>query len=589
MRLRAALLLTIAMAALPAAAQIPGFGKASEPPAPAPPERQETYTDITPRGAVYDFLMSARRTDYVRAAKHLDLSGVPEPERATEGPVLARRLKTILDHTLWVEIDQISDRPDGKLDDGLPPDIERIGAIQSSNGPVELMLHRVPGGMGADEWKFSQSLVDRIPALNAEFGYGWLGEHVPDRLRRMRVLGIEAWQAIGILVLIVFSYAVGWIVSKTLKTLLVPLAKRTRTPIDDRLLETTRRPARWAAALITLAASVTFLDLSLKATLWVDRALVAFAFVTAIVIVSAIVDAFASTARERLEREGQRSGAGVVSIVSRVVKALLACVAIIGILQALGFNVTGLLAGLGIGGIALALAAQKTVENLFGGLSIMADKPVKIGDYCRFGNQTGWIEDFGFRSTRIRTPERSILSVPNAEFSTLQIENLSDRDRIRFGSTIGLRYETTPDQMRGLLIDLRRLFIGHPKVGADLLRIRLVDFAPSALSVEIQAYIMTADMAEYYAIREDLLLRIMEVVAANGTGFAFPSHTMYVARDGGLDDGPARASEKAVQELRAVGKLPFPDFTPAETGELTDRLDYPPEGSSSAIPPVTPS
>jgi len=219
----------------------------------------------------------------------------------------------------------------------------------------------------------------------------------------------------------------------------------------------------------------------------------------------------------------------------------------------------------------------------------MADKPVKIGDFCRFGSQSGWVEDFGFRSTRIRTLERTVISVPNAEFSSVQIENLSERDRIRFSATINLRYETSPDQLRAVLAELRKLFIGHPKIATDLLRIRFVQFGPASLDIEIQSYVMTADVNEFYAIREDLLLRIMDLVAASGTVFAFPSQTIYMARDGGLDPGKAARAEEQVRALRAARKLPFPDFPPAEVEELSDRLDYPPEGSSTAPPPVTPS
>jgi MscS family membrane protein len=331
------------------------------------------------------------------------------------------------------------------------------------------------------------------------------------------------------------------------------------------------------------------LQLSIFAQSWMHRLLIALAFVTAIVLVGAIAEAFAQATRERLEREGQKSGAGVVGVVNRIVKALLACVALIGILQALGFNVTGLLAGLGIGGIALALAAQKTVENLIGGLMVMTDKPVKIGDFCQFGTRSGWVEDVGFRSTRIRTLDRSVVSIPNAEFSNIQIENLSDRDRIRFFTTINLRYETTADQLRATLVELRKLFIGHPKIAADPLRIRLVGFGASSLDVEIQSYVMTTDPNEFSAIREDLLLRIMDIVAAIGTGFAFPSQTVYMAKDGGPDADKTRASEERIRALRNDGRLPFPDFTKTETGELSDRLDYPPEGSSTALPPVTPS
>jgi MscS family membrane protein len=371
-----------------------------------------------------------------------------------------------------------------------------------------------------------------------------------------------------------------------LVSVLRPLVQRTRARFDDRLVESMHRPFRWTLWTVILAVGVYQLHISLRAAAWIDRLLLAFAFVAAVRIVAAFSEAWARAACEKLEREGHRSGAGVVNVINRVVKALLGCIAIIGLLQAFGFNVTGLLAGLGIGGVAIALAAQKTIENLFGGLTVMADKPVRIGDFCRFGDKSGWVEDIGFRSTRIRTLERTLLSVPNAEFSTVQIENLADRDRMRLFATLSLRYETTPDQLRAVLVSLRRILIGHPKVAADLLRVRFAAFAASSLDLEVNAYVTTADAAEFQAIREDLYLRFMEAVAEAGTGFAFPSQTVYLSRDRGLDPERARAAEAAIQVLRSERKLPFPDYSAQELQALTDRLDYPPDGSSSALPPL---
>jgi MscS family membrane protein len=591
---RAAVLAAAALSAGMALAQIPGLSKPSAAPSAAPSpslpaDSPATYADNTPRGALYHFIMSARRVDYVAAATHLDLSDIPDAERAEQGPILARHLKVVLDRNLWFDFDKISDRPEGDLADGLPPNAELLGSIQSTSGPVEVVMRRIREGQDTTVWKFSRSLVARIPALYDEFGQGWLGDHVPERLHRMRAWNLEAWQAIGLLILVVLVWLVGWVGSSALARFAKTIVRSRRTRWDVSHVDTIRRPVRWAIGLVLLVVALPGLHLSLRASLWIDRLVAALAFVTAIILVASIADAFAQATRERLEREGQKSGAGVVSFVNRIVKVLLACIAGIGILQALGFNVTGLLAGLGIGGIAVALAAQKTIENLFGGLTLMADKPVKLGDFCRFGDKSGWVENIGFRSTRVRTLDRTVISVPNSEFSSVQIENLSERDRIRLFATIGLRYETTADQLRAVLVELRKLFLGHPRVAADMLRIRFIGFGASSLDIEIQSYVMTADPSEFYAIREDLLLRMMDVVAASGSGFAFPSRTIYMAKDDGLDPAGTRASEERIRALRAQGKLPFPDFPPDEAGALTDRLDYPPEGSSSAIPPVTPS
>jgi MscS family membrane protein len=361
-----------------------------------------------------------------------------------------------------------------------------------------------------------------------------------------------------------------------------PIVTRSATRVDNKLLAILPRPVRWTLMLTIIWALLPAIDITKRASAWLHPGLVAFAFVTLMFYAAAAAEAMAQAARERFQREGQGSGAGVVDVTMRMVRILLVVIAATGLLHIFGFNVTTIIAGLGIGGIAIALAAQKTIENLFGGLTLMADKPVRIGDYCRFGTQEGWVEDIGLRSTRVRTPFRTVISVPNSVFSSVELENLAARDRMRFFTTINLRYETTPDQMRHVLAGLRALFLSHPRVGRELLRIRFAKLGAASLDIEINAYIMTPDVDEFLAIREDLLLRVMEVVSAAGTGFAFPSQTIYMARDPGLDAAQVRRAEEATRALRAQGALPFPDFTPKEKEAFADTLDYPPEGSSTA-------
>lgn len=164
----------------------------------------------------------------------------------------------------------------------------------------------------------------------------------------------------------------------------------------------------------------------------------------------------------------------------------------------------------------------------------LPDDVERIGDYCRFGTQEGWVEDIGLRSTRVRTPARTVISIPNSVFSSVDIENLTSRDRMRFFTTLNLRYETTPDQLREVLLQLRALLGGHPKVGSELLRVRFTAFGPSSLNIDLNAYILTASIDEFLEIRESLLLQIMELVSKAGSGFAFPSQTVYMTRDQGL-------------------------------------------------------
>ena len=232
--------------------------------------------------------------------------------------------------------------------------------------------------------------------------------------------------------------------------------------------------------------------------------------------------------RQRAALAGRMGTGSLMILGERMLKAAIVVLAVFSGMGTLGFNLSAPLAGLGIGGIAIAFAAQKTLENLFGGVSILGDEVIRIGDTCRFGDRVGTVEDISLRSTRIRTPERTELSIPNGSMATMNIENLTRRDKILFTTKLGLRCETSSDQMRYVLVQVRRLLYEHPKVQTQGARSRFVAFDASALTMEIFCYILTRDDSEFLAIREDLLLRIMDIVNAAGTGFAFPSQTVYL-------------------------------------------------------------
>lgn len=280
--------------------------------------------------------------------------------------------------------------------------------------------------------------------------------------------------------------------------------------------------------------------------------------------------------------------AHLVDLVSRVVGLIAVCAILLVGSNHLGLPLLGVIASLGVGGLALALAAQPTIENLIGSLNLYADRPVAVGDFCRYGDREGVVESIGLRSTRLRGRDRTVTTIPNSAFSKAQIINYSQRDRHLVRATIGLRYETTPEQMRFVLAELRRMLLAHPRVKAKDLRVRFAGFGAHSLDVEIYAYVETPKWPEYLAIREDIYLRVIDVVEAAGTGFAFPSQTMYMAKDDGLDPDRVRAAESAVDEWREGAQLPFPDFAPQEIKQLRGTLEYPPRGSAVGKPPERP-
>ena len=284
--------------------------------------------------------------------------------------------------------------------------------------------------------------------------------------------------------------------------------------------------------------------------------------------------------------------ASLLRLVARSVGLVAALVLLFWVLNQLGVPVAGLVTGAGVGGIAIALAAKSTLENFMGALNLFADRPVRVGDLCRYDDDStpGWrplgkIESIGLRSTKVRHLDRSLITIPNADFAQLKIVNLGECDRMLLTATLGLRYETTDDQLRFLLASLRELLHAHPCAihsAEEPVRVRFVGFGDFSLNVAIRVYLRTTSYNEYLAMQEDILLRAKKLVEQAGTGFAFPSSTVYLGRDGGLDLERQKRAEKQVREWASEQVLPFPEFAEKYRRSITDTLDYPPEGSPDA-------
>ena len=248
--------------------------------------------------------------------------------------------------------------------------------------------------------------------------------------------------------------------------------------------------------------------------------------------------------------------------------------------QAIGIPIMSILAGLGIGGLAVALALRPTLENLVGGVMLYVDRPVRVGDFCSFGEQMGTVEGIGARSTTLRALDRSLISVPNAQFADMEIVNFANCDQMLVNETIGVRYETTPDQLRYLLVKLRRMLHAHPRIDSETVRVRFAGYGDSALKIDMRVYVETREWNDFFAVREDVFFRIYDIVTEAGSGFAFPSQTLYVGRDAGQDADRTEAAISAVEAWRASGRLPFPRMSAEEINGLEGTLDYPPRGSA---------
>jgi MscS family membrane protein len=350
--------------------------------------------------------------------------------------------------------------------------------------------------------------------------------HLPEPLVRSGPRGLLWWQwlalpAVAALAL-ALATALGWATRRVLRH----LAARTRTIWDDVALERMAGPLRgvWAVAVAT--ALQPWLVLGPGPDRVLERGLRAGTYLVLFWAAFRSVDVgFAAAAAWT---RTSPSLAGLLPFGRKTAKVVLLALGVVAILNELGFQVASLLAGLGIGGIALALAAQKTVENLFGSVAIGVDQPFREGDFVKIEDFVGTVETIGMRSTRFRTLDRTIIAIPNGKLADMRTETFAARDRLRLFANLGLVYSTTEAQLRAVMAGLEETLRTHPKIWPDAVIVRFNEFRDSSLNVEVMAWFQTADWNEFTAIRSEIFLRFMEVVEREGTSFAFPTRTVHV-------------------------------------------------------------
>ncbi|MGH9502256.1 MAG: mechanosensitive ion channel family protein [Terriglobales bacterium] len=530
----------------------------------------------TPSGTLYGFLQAAESGNYSTADQYLQMSSA---RRQTVGEDLASKLKVVIDRSFSGDLRRISSQPDGTPQEGMPLDKQRVGTLNTGDVDADLILTRVSDANGGRIWLISSETLAKVPELYERAAVHQVETHLPQILVRHQFLGLPWWQWIAILLAVPVAALLGWIAVQILRLPWYFWARYRKHAIAG-FWGSFVRPLWVLLAVLAHGILVSYLRLPLLQRHRYQQAAGVVAIIAFNWLLWRILRVVLNTLRQRAVLAGRMGTSSLMILGERMLKAAIVILAIFGVLGALGFNLSAPLAGLGIGGIAIAFAAQKTLENLLGGVSVLGDEVIRVGDFCRFGDRVGTVEDISLRSTRVRTNDRTELSIPNGSLATMTVENFSRRDKILFNTKLGLRYETSPDQMRYVLVQIRRLLYEHTKVETAGARIRFVGFDESSLGLEIFCYILTKDFGEFVTIREDLLLRIMDMVDAAGTGFAFPSQTVYLGRDSGLDKEKAEKAAQEVQKWREENQLPFPDFTPADISEISNSLPYPLPGSA---------
>ena len=476
----------------------------------------------TPLGSIEGFLRSAVKPDWEEAAEYLDLRNLPDDVRELGGPELARQFHHVISRLWWMEDLNVNGTPEGAQGDGLPVYRDELIRVPMPDGDVPIWMQRVPRGDGVEIWKISNRSVAQIPELYDEYSYsapvetvrGWFPEDAS-------FLGIEAFKWFIIAVVAVISWLVYFLVGFILTRLF-------SSPANDNYPYVKKL---FTGPLVLLAVLVTigFVLRDLGAGAYARDLMNTHTLITlAIVWLSwALLDLYKRIKQARLIADKRPGAAKLFQPMTTLVKIVVVIFGFLFWLNNIGVNITTVLAGLGVGGLAVALALQKPLEDMMGALTIFSQGTVRVGDLCRFGGTIGSVEDIGLRTTRVRTLVNSVVSVPNSQFAYMEIDNLTLREKIRYWPTLRLRYDTRRETIRSVCERLRAMLVDDENVYEEPIRVRFTNFDDDAILLKVHAFLRTADYATSLVYRERLNLGIMAIVEEEGAHFALPGRSIY--------------------------------------------------------------
>ena len=498
----------------------------------------------TPRGTILGFMKATSRGDYELAVSYLDTTQHGELARE-----LAQQLQVVLDREISIDLNKLSVRPVGNLADPQNPNHDLVGVASSASGKLEIWLDRVQSGGNPPIWLFSKETLKHVPEVYEDIDNSQeVEKYIPAWLKARPFLSLAVWRLFIILLSIPLIFLLGSLIVRLLKPLLAILAQRILGDTGIDMSQSLVAPLRLILFGVLFNIFGNYSYTLLGRNFWRNLGMVLLVFgVTWLSMkVAGIVSEFVLTRRKWIQSSDQIA---LARLLGRLSQVAILVVGILVVLHLAGVNLAAALTGLGIGGLAVAFAAQKTLENLFGGIMIISDRPVRIGDVCKIGDVSGTVVDIGLRSTRIRTSERTIVTIPNGQLATMNLENFTFRDKFWFHPTVALRRETTADQMRTVLEKIREMLGKHADVESQTARVRFISIGNASQDVEIFAYVFAPDYGKFLSIQEDLLLQVLDVVELSGTSLALPTQITHLVRESDAD-----ARRKPKEKSTAAGE-----------------------------------
>jgi MscS family membrane protein len=526
-----AIVLVILVGTNTAHPQTPKESTATAKPAAEMPKRTGPFDEFdrgVPRSSVLGFFKAARMGDYERAAQYLDLRNLSKGMDPGQGPDLAHKLKIALDRSLWIDQDLLATNPEGQSEDDQPSYRDMVGRIKTPEKTVDILLQRVPRQDGVYIWKFSNRTVAEIPHLYEHFGYGPLEETLSKLFPDVQFLGWQLWQWALFFILAALSYLL-----VLLSTWVVALFLRRRETERSRQIALfVTGPVRILLWFLLIRQGVYFIGISttLRALDRAETLLIIASTWAFIRLVDIVFDLLVDWLR-KMDRESAIVLLGPLRNISKVVIVIFA---VILWLDNTGFDVGAILAGLGVGGLAVALAAQDTLKNFLGSIMILLDRPYKVGQRIVVKGHDGVVEEIGLRSTRMRLLTGHMTTLPNEEMAKVDIENISSRPHIRRLTNISITFDTPPEKVEKAVQIIRNILDNHEGMDPEFQpRVYFSDFNPASLNILMLYWYHPPDYWGFIAFNGRVNLQIMQAFEKEGIKFAFPTTTTYLTQEDG--------------------------------------------------------
>jgi MscS family membrane protein len=486
----------------------------------------------TPRGSILGYLLASAEGDFKRAAEFLDLRNLPDEVEEIGGPELARQLNHVLSRAVWLDDYTVSDNPQGLQGDGLPTYRDELVRIKTEDGEVAIWMQHVFRGDGEMIWKVSNRSVALIPELYELYSY----PPGVDRISKWfppeaSFLGLEAFKWF----IMIACGLLAWPLLHLLGIALSRLFSRPDRPLYPLVRKVMTGPLVAIGILLVFRAVLLELGMGARAQeIAQSKTLSIVVFIWAF---WAVINLFRNHQQGKLEAAGRPGAARLMRPLTTFIKILVLLLGALFWLNNIGVNITTVLAGLGVGGLAVALALQRPLEDMMGALTIFSQAPFRVGDLVQYGSFLGAVEDIGLRTTRLRTLTNTVVSVPNALIAAREVENLSYRTKIRYWPTLRLRYDTTSAQLREITSNIAGMLADHGRVHDEPIRVRVTDLTDDAILVKVHSFLDTTDFPESLEIGEGLNLRIMEIVQGAGARFALPGRSILLEGDAAAGSG----------------------------------------------------